>query len=124
MTASAGTSVSTRAKVNSTRSEDVWEIVVTFTIINGDTTGAATVPINGILQKVAAVIPNTSTDTQLSMTIKDNGDNTVFSAGPLAETATYLYSINEPLSGNIDIGLTFTNPGATGGDVVITLRGI
>ncbi len=101
----------------------VWENTTTFPLIDGDTTGTATVLVNGLTQKVIVKVPNTSTDTQLSIVIKDNGDNTIFSAGPLAETATYAYSVSEPLSGEIDLALSFTDPDGTG-SVVVTLRGV
>lgn len=123
MTASAGTTASFDRRSDTLERFTVWEKIVSFPLVDGDTTGAATFAVNGLLQKIVITLPDLTTDTQLSITIKDNADNTIFSAGPLAENATYNYSVNEPLTGNIDIALSFTDPDSSG-TATVTLRGI
>lgn len=101
-----------------------WERVVTFTIISGDTTGAAVVPINGLLQKVIIKLSDmASAEGTTDVSLTDNGDNTIFSVSNLAESATYPYSVTEPLVNEVNVVLGFTNPAATV-TVTVTLRGV
>ncbi len=123
MTASTGTVVTFDRRSDTLERYTVWEKIVSFPLIDGDTTGAASFPLNGLLQKIVITLPDETTDVQLSITIKDNADNTIFSAGPLAEDATYNYSVNEPLHGTIDIALSFTDPDSPG-TATVTLRGV
>ena len=103
----------------------VWEIVITGSW-DADDTGDITqaVDINGILQKIILKIPNTDAATA-QLKILDNGDNTIFDSGEVAEDATHSYNVSEPLSGTTDV---FLEPsaamGGSGGDIVVTLRGI
>ncbi len=122
--------VSTGALVSFDRRSDTlerftaWEKVVTFSLISGDTTGLATIPINGLLQKIIVKLSdmeNAEGTTDVSLT--DNGDNTIFSVTNLAESATYPYSVSEPLACEVNVILGFTNPAATA-TVVVTLRGV
>jgi len=107
----------------------VWEQVITYTY-DADDAGAVTesIPINGILMKVILTLPDTTTDTTTEqLTIKDNGDNTIFDTGEKTEGegVTYTYDLSEPISGTIDVTL---EPSAASGDAVttktVTLRGI
>lgn len=101
-----------------------WERVVTFSIVSGDTTGAATVPINGILQKIIIEISDFTTgDGSVDVSLTDNGDNTIFSVSNLADPATYTYNVSEPLVNEVNVILGFTDPTANE-TVTVTLRGI
>ncbi len=127
MTIAAGVITSdTTAKRNQTPNEDVWEIVVTFSVVSGDTTGTIAIPFNKILRHVTYVTPNTSNDDLTStMTIADNGDNTIFTTGAgIAENTTNNFNVDEPLSGTIDIALAFNENVGVSADFVVTLRGI
>ena len=102
-----------------------WESVIVFTLISGDTTGTATIPIYGLLQTIivkvsdmhgAVVTPNVS--------LTDNGDNTIWAVTALAESTTYMYSVSEPLVKEVNIVLAFEDPGASGGTITVTLRGV
>ena len=101
-----------------------WEKVITFTLISGDTTGAATVPVTGLLQKIivkvsnmggAVVTPNVS--------LTDNGDNTIWAVTGLAESTSYMYSVNEPLVKEVNLVLAFEDP-VGAGTITVTLRGV
>lgn len=125
MTASAGAIVSTVADINRTENEDIWEVIVTFTLVSGDTTGAAAVPINGLLQKIIVKLGDMAdAEGTTDVSLTDNGDNTIWSVTDLPESVTYVYSVLEPLSDEVNIVLGFTNPGSAGATVVVTLRGI
>ncbi len=124
MTASTGVSTSTIAAVNQRENEDVWEIIVTFSLISGDTTGLATIPVNGLLQKILVKLSDmASAEGTTDVSLTDDGDNTIWSATDLAESTTHPYSVSEPLSGEVNVILGFTNPG-TNATVTVTLRGI
>ena len=101
-----------------------WERVVTFAIISGDTTGAATVPIDGVLQKIIVTISDFTTgDGTVDVSLTDNGDNTIFSTTNLADPATHIFNVSEPLVKEVNIILGFTNPAASE-TVTVTLRGV
>ncbi len=101
-----------------------WERVITFSLVSGDTTGAAAVPINGLLQKIVVTLSDMeSAEGTTDVSLTDNGDNTIFSVVNLAESATYLYSVSEPLVNEVNVILGFTNPGAAA-TVTVTLRGL
>ncbi len=125
MSNSVGTRVEDDLRAVRPNQRPVWEQIVSFALVSGDTTGSFTFPadLNGILQKVIVTLPDYAVDPQLSITIDDNADNTIFSQGPLAENDTHNFSVNEPISGSIDIGLTFTDP-TNSGTMTVTLRGI
>jgi len=102
-----------------------WERVVTFSIVDNDTTGTATIPINGILQKIIVKVSNfPDAVVTPNVVLTDNGDNTIFSVTGLSESTTYNYSVHEPLVNEVNINLAFEDPGASGGTITITLRGI
>lgn len=101
-----------------------WERIITFALISGDTTGTATVPINGVLQKILVKLSDMAgAEGTTDVTLSDNGDNTIFSVSDLAESDTYAYSVNEPLVNEVNIALAFDDPAATA-TVTVTLRGI
>ncbi len=104
----------------------VWEEVLTFTFASGDTSEEKIViPINGLLQKIIVKCSGASgASVTATVAIDDNGDNEIFTVAALAESITYPYSVNEPLSGNIDVGVTpSTNP-LSAYTVIVTLRGV
>ena len=101
-----------------------WERVITFSLISGDTTGAAAVPLNGLLQKIIVKLSDmASAEGTTDVSLTDNGDNTIWSVTNLAESATYTYSVSEPLVNEVNVILGFTNPAATA-TVTVTLRGV
>ena len=128
MTASVGTIVSTDQRTDTLSQHPVWEKIVTFAIISGDTTGAATVAINGILQKIIVTISDFTTgDGTVDVILTDGGDNVIFTVSnlsdPAAVTAPHMYSVSEPLAGEVNVALTFTDPTAAE-TVTVTLRGV
>lgn len=101
-----------------------WEAVVVFTLISGDTTGVATIPINGLLQKIIAKLTDMEgAEGTTDIALSDNGDNIIWSVSDLAESATYKYSVNEPLRNEVNIALAFDDPTAAA-TVTVTLRGV
>ena len=125
MTASAGTTTTTLDKRSGTLNRfQVWEKITVFSIISGDTTGAATIPLNGIIQKVIVTLTDMqSAEGTTDVSLTDNGDNTIFSVTDLAESQTVVYTVNEPIASEVNIILGFTNPAASV-TVTVTLRGI
>ena len=110
------------------RTKPVWEGVVTWTYDSDDTglESLTVTELNGILLKIVISVPvTTTTGTTSQVLIKDNGDNTIFDSGELAESATpYTFNVFEPLSGDIDISY---EPSAAAGSAEtpkLTLRGI
>ena len=123
MTASVGATTGTDFR-NSGEVRPIWEKVVVFPIISGDTTGAATVPINGLLQKIIVTITDfTGGDGTVDVTLTDNGNNTIFTVSDLADPATHVYSVSEPFANEINIALAFDDPVAAE-TITVTLRGI
>ncbi len=104
----------------------VWEVVAKFSVVSGDTTGAIAIPLNGILRKITYKTPNTTNnDLTSTMAISDNGDNEIFTTGAgIAENTTNNYSVDEALSGDIDIAITFNEDVAVSADFTVTLRGV
>ncbi len=124
MTASTGTSVRFDRRSDTLERYTAWEEVVTFAIISGDTTGLATIPINGLLQKIIVTITDFTTgDGTVDVSLTDNGDNTIWSVTNLADPATYTYSVSEPLVSEVNVILGFTDPTANE-TVTVTLRGV
>lgn len=102
----------------------VWEKVVTFTLKSGDTTGLAEIPINGLLQKIIVKLTDMQgAEGTTDVSLKDNGDNTIWSVTDLAESDTYPYSVSEPLAREVNILLVFDDPTAAA-TVTVTLRGV
>ena len=117
---------STRAKVNTTPNEDVWEMVVTANFDADDTTDVTlAIPFNGIVRNIVLAVPNTTNAITTQLQINDNGDNTVFDTGEVAENATYTYATDLALSGTIDVVIGVSGAvGASLSEIVATLRGI
>ncbi len=125
MTASAGTTTTTLDKRSGTLNRfQVWEKITVFSIVSGDTTGAAAILLNGIIQKVIITLTDMqSAEGTTDVSLTDNGDNTIFSVTDLAESQTVVYTVNEPIASEVNIILGFTNPAASV-TVTVTLRGI
>jgi len=126
MTASAGAVTVTETPEAITRLNrfTCWERVITFSIVDGDTTGAAAVPINGLLQKIIVKLSDMDdAEGTTDVSLTDNGDNTIWSVTNLAESATYKYSVSEPLVNEVNVILGHDDPN---GDVTVTvtLRGV
>ena len=84
----------------------------------------ATIPINGLLQKIIVTITDFTTgDGTVDVSLTDDGDNTIWSVTNLADPATYNYSVSEPLVHEVNVILGFTNPTANE-TVTVTLRGV
>lgn len=117
----------TRAKINNTSSEDVWEMIITSTFDDDDDSLiSAAIPLNGILRHITVVIPDTTTDSTTSqILITDDGGNTVFDTGEIAEGETHNFSVDLPLSGVIGVSVEPSAAAGSGGnETVITLRGV
>ena len=119
----------TRADINRTRTEQVWEIVITSTFDADDTTDTTlALPLNGILRHITFYVPDTTNGVTKQLQINDNSDYNVFDTGELANVdaaTTYNYEVDLPLSGTNDIVVGIS--GATGDAstaMVVTLRGI
>ncbi len=124
MTASTGVPVTTQAKANRTRTQDVWEVVTTFTTIDGDTTGAAAIPLNGLLQQIIIVVPDMADgEDTLDVSLTDNDDATVWAVTNLTQGATYAYSVYLPFSEEVNIVIAHDDPN-TAVVMVVTLRGV
>ena len=112
------------------KNEVVWEKVITATFDADDTTDVtlALPSFNGTLRHVTFFVPDTTNAVTKQLQINDNGDNTIFDTGELANVdadTTYNFSIDEPLIGTIDVVVGIS--GATGDAstaFVVTLRGI
>ena len=104
----------------------VWEEVLTFTFASGDTSEEKIViPINGLLQKIIVKCSGASgASVTATVAIDDNGDNEIFTVAALAESTTYPYNVNEPLNGNIDVGVTPSTDPLSAYTVTVTLRGV
>ena len=124
MTVSTGAVVTFDRRSDTLERYTAWERVVTFSIVSGNETGLATIPINGLLQKIIVTITDFTTgDGTVDVSLTDNGDNTIWSVSNLADPATYTYSVSEPLVHEVNVILGFTNPTANE-TVTVTLRGV
>ena len=124
-TVATGVVTTTDDRIFGTDKFPTWESVIVFTLISGDTTGTATVSITGLLQKIIVKVsnfPDAVVTPNVSLT--DNGDNTIWAVTALAESTTYMYSVSEPLVKEVNIVLAFEDPGASGGTITVTLRGV
>ncbi len=123
-TVSTGVVVVYEQRTDTLNKHPIWERVTTFSLISGDTTGLATIEITGLLQKIVVKLSDMeSAECTTDVSLTDNGDNTIWSVTNLAESATYNYSVSEPLSQEVNVILGFTNPAAAA-TVTVTLRGI
>ncbi len=103
-----------------------WERVVTVVAVTADTGATATVPINGLLQKIIYKRPDlANNDLTSTLVLSDNGDNEIFTTGGgLAENDTDVYSVSEPLVNEVNLVITFNEAVGSGGTFVVTLRGV
>ena len=104
----------------------VWEKVLTFAFVSTDTAEEkfAIPNLNGTLQKIIVKCSSaTAADVLATVAIDDNGDNEVFSVANLVESTTYVYNVNEPLRGSIDVGVTPSKDPTSAYTVTVTLRG-
>lgn len=107
-------------------SRHVWEKVITFTLEAADTTKSETVPLNGTLKKVIYKRGDQAANNDLTsqLVLTDNGDNEIFSTGAgLAENETDSYSVDEPISGEVNIAITLNEVAGEAGILTVTLRG-
>ena len=107
----------------------VWEKVITATFDDDDTTDATLeVSMNGIIRHVTFFVPQSTNSVTKQLQILDNGNNVVFDTGELTHVAgpqTYNFSIDEPLSGSVDVVVGVSGVlGGSGIAMVATLRGI
>ena len=127
MTAAAGTITTntTEAIQNSDDIHDVWKIAVTFNLVSGDTTGTATVPLNGIMRQVVAKLSDMAdAEGTTDVVLSNDDDDTIFTATDLAESLSHVFAVDDAYSSECNIALAFDDPGAAGATVVITFRGI
>ena len=129
MAGSQSISVTTNTKfaTNQKRSSDVWDIVATSVHdATGDELVTEAIPFNGIIRHITITVPlTTTTGTTSLILIKDNGDNTVFDSGEIAENATHNFSVDLPLSGTIDVSVEPSAAAGSGGNTTtVALRGI
>ena len=118
----------TIAKVRTTEDDYVWEVVLTFTLTStsGGDEIKVNLPVNGTLQKIIATSGAAAGITgTFTLAIDDNGDNEIFTASGPAEGATSLFSVSEPVSGIIVIGVNPSDDPTSGTwTITVTLRGI
>ena len=123
------TSQTTPDNLTRTKNDDVWEKVITATFDADDTTDTTLAfRLNGTVRHITFAVPQSTNSVTKQLQIKDNGDNVVFDTGELAHVAgaqTYNYSVDEPLSGTIDVVIGVSGAlGGTGIAMVATLRGV
>jgi hypothetical protein len=120
------TSETTPDGINRIYNKNVWEKVITANFDADDTTDVTlALPLNGILRHVTIAVPDTTNAITTQLQINDNGNNTVFDTGELAENATYNYSIDEPLTGTVDFVVGVSGAvGASLSEIVVTIRGV
>ena len=124
MSVSTGVLVSYDRRTDTLDKHPVWERVVTFSLVSGDITGLTTIVMNGLLQKIIVKLSNMEgAEGTTDVSLTDDGDNTIWSVTNLAESATYTYSVIEPLAREVNVLLVFDNPNAAA-TVTVTLRGI
>ena len=117
----------TRAKVNQTPNEDVWEIVCTATYDADDSSAVSVaIPLNGTVRSIVYVTPDTSNNNLTStLILRDNSDITVFTTGSgIAENTTNNYAVDIPLSGTVDLVHTLNEAAGAAAVFTVTLRGI
>jgi hypothetical protein len=103
-----------------------WEIVLTDTH-DADDTSDATVAVkwNGLLKKIIFTVPNYTNAITGQVVLTDNGDNTIFDSGEQAKNATYTFNVDEPIVTELNVTTGVSGAaGGTGGDMVVTLRGV
>ena len=121
-----GTTVYTNTeKKNKAVEKNVWERKIVYTFADNDTTiTPQVIKLNGILQKIIAKV-GTATDGGATCTVAilDDDDNSIFSAAALADATTHSFNLSEPISGEITVNVTPTDPGGAW-TITIYLRGV
>ncbi len=121
-----GTTVYTNTeKKNKVVEKNVWERKIVYGFVDNDTTKTPqTIKINGVLQKIMVLV-GTATDGGATCTVAvtDNDDNDVFSAAALADATLHAFNVSEPLSGEITVNVTPTDPGGAW-TITVWLRGV
>ncbi len=121
-------SSNTIAKKNRAKTEDVWEVVLTYvlgTSSGGDEIKQA-IALNGTLKKIIAKSGDaTGISGTFTLAIDDNGNNEIFTASGPAEGATSVWNVSEAITGEMDIGVNPSDDPTSGTwTITITLRGI
>jgi len=104
----------------------IWEEKLVFTFASGDTAEeTASIPVNGLLQKITVKCSAASgAVVTVTVAIDDNNDDEIWSDSALAESSLNKYNVNEALSGMIDIGVTPSTDPLSAYTVTVTLRGV
>ena len=112
--------------INDTPFKDVWEKVIVHTFATGQADATTlTVPINGTLRHITTVTSGASgAVVTATTTINDNADQPIFTDAGIAESTTTNYSVDEPLSGNIDFVVTPSTDPLSAYSVTWTIRGV
>ena len=105
---------------------EVWEVVFVHTFASGQADATTiTIPINGILRHITTVTSGASgAVVTATTTINDNANQAIFSDAAIAESTTSNYSVDEPLSGDIDFIVTPSTDPLSAYTVTWTIRGI
>ena len=105
---------------------EVWEVSFVHTFASGQADATTiTIPINGIMRHITTVTSGASgAVVTATTTINDNGDNAIFTDTGVAESTTTNYSVDEPLSGDIDFVVTPNTDPLSAYSVTWTIRGI
>jgi len=123
-TVATGVVTTTDKRIFGTDKFPTWESVTVFTLISGDTTGTATIPIYGLLQTIIVKVSNMAgAAVTPDVSLTDNGDNTIWAVTGLAESTSYKYSVSEPLVTEVNLVLAFEDP-VGAGTITVTLRGV
>lgn len=106
--------------------EVVWEVVIVHSFTSGQADATThSLPMNGIARHVTVTTSEAGgASVTATVAIKDNSDQTVFSDSGIAESTTNNYSIDEPLSGTIDVVVTPSTDPLSAYSVTTTIRGI
>lgn len=104
----------------------VWKKTVTFSVVSGDTTGTATVLINGLIQKVVYEVPDTTNnDLTSQLVISDSGGNAIVtSAAAVVENTKTKFLLSEPESTQLTLAITFSEDVGVTAEFKVHLWGI
>ncbi len=104
----------------------IWKEVLTFTFASGDSAEEKlAVVLHGFLRKIIVKCSGASgASVTATVAIDDSGDNEIFNKDSLAESTTYKYDVDEPLTGEIDIGVLPSTDPLSAYTVTVTLRGV
>ena len=106
----------------------VWEKKIVYTINAGDgsTKTSQAVEVNGLLKKITAKSSAAAGITgTFTLSIEDSNDDEMFTASGPAEGAVDKWSVDEPLSGVVDVYIDPNDDPTTGSwTITVTLRGV